>query len=572
MMNTSFGMKFSFEGLTIRSPLSPGKIQTKSNTLECRICDDLFAQHGEKVPRVLSCGHSICHECLSKLQNETVVQCPFDRTSTNLGDAGIWGLKKNFALLELLERLEQLKESKALTEFVDEACVTKCDEDDRHQADLFCTVCLTNLCNFCAKETHKSRTLLLHKKIPISEKPRINPPCSLHCAHILEFACLEESCRESPLMCYICKDYGIHKGHKHVLIEDEAENIRKSIQNALQHVKTFSAEVTAFSRKLAEISEKIEGGVSISCSNNGEVIQIPVIGNAEIARLRIREYFNELRDTIRQQENEALSVVNSYVRENLCSIRQQQEDMAVLISQITHVCSQCDQALLRSDAEVIQARANIVNLLDAVQQQQQYFTELSELCKEDPEIPFAFTKDNRVHIGPKMEMRVLALGLDNGGKTSILFKLKQNEFVSAITTIGFNVETIEHKSVKFTIWDVGGVQKLRPLWRHYYLNTQAVIFVIDSTNLERLFEAQEELTKLLAEKRLQDALILIYANKQDLPSALSLDDLREKIGIHRLCSGRTWTLIGCSAHTGTGLNEGLDWLARQFLSEFDNLS
>ena len=86
--------------------------------------------------------------------------------------------------------------------------------------------------------------------------------------------------------------------------------------------------------------------------------------------------------------------------------------------------------------KVIQARANIVNLLDAVQQQQQYFTELSELCKEDPEIPFAFTKDNRVHIGPKMEMRVLALGLDNGGKTSILFKLKQNEFVSAITTIG----------------------------------------------------------------------------------------------------------------------------------------
>ena len=174
--------------------------------------------------------------------------------------SGIWGLKKNFALLELLERLEQLKEIKTVAEFIDDTFL-KCDEDDLHQADVFCTVCLTNLCNYCAKETHKSKTLLLHKKIPISEKPRINPPCSLHHAHILEFACLEESCRENPLMCYICKDYGIHKGHKHVLIEAEAENIRKSIQNALQHVKAFSGEVTVFARKLAEISEKIEGTV-----------------------------------------------------------------------------------------------------------------------------------------------------------------------------------------------------------------------------------------------------------------------------------------------------------------------
>lgn len=85
---------------------------------------------------------------------------------------------------------------------------------------------------------------------------------------------------------------------------------------------------------------------------------------------------------------------------------------------------------------MIQARSNIVKLLETVQQQQQLFTDLYELCKEDPTIPFAFTKDNRVHIGQKMEMRIVALGLDNGGKTSILFKLKQNEFVSTITTIG----------------------------------------------------------------------------------------------------------------------------------------
>ena len=75
-------------------------------------------------------------------------------------------------------------------------------------------------------------------------------------------------------------------------------------------------------------------------------------------------------------------------------------------------------------------------MLGTVQERQRQFTDLAELCSEGSSVPVAFTKDNRVHIGPKMEMRVVALGLDNAGKTSILFKLKQDEFVSTITTIG----------------------------------------------------------------------------------------------------------------------------------------
>jgi tripartite motif-containing protein 23 len=82
-------------------------------------------------------------------------------------------------------------------------------------------------------------------------------------------------------------------------------------------------------------------------------------------------------------------------------------------------------------------------------------------------------KDNRVHMGPRMEMRVVTLGLDGAGKTSILFKLKQDEFVAATPTIGFNVESLELRSdLQLTVWDVGGQPKLRPLWKHYYLNTQ----------------------------------------------------------------------------------------------------
>lgn len=174
---------------------------------------------------------------------------------------GIWGLKKNFALLELLEKLEQEKQDEATDKLHsnDKSTFVKCDEDETHQAELYCTVCLTNLCKTCAKEIHLSKTLSLHKHVPLSEKPKLNPPCILHPSHALEFSCLEDICREDPLMCYICKDYGKHKSHKHVLIQSEADNIRKSIINAVQHTETFSSEVAEFVRKLAEITEKIEG-------------------------------------------------------------------------------------------------------------------------------------------------------------------------------------------------------------------------------------------------------------------------------------------------------------------------
>ena len=73
------------------------------------------------------------------------------------------------------------------------------------------------------------------------------------------------------------------------------------------------------------------------------------------------------------------------------------------------------------------------------------------------------------------EMRILMVGLDAAGKTTILYKLKLGEVVTTIPTIGFNVETVEYKNINFTVWDVGGQSKIRPLWRHYFLNTQAVI-------------------------------------------------------------------------------------------------
>lgn len=83
--------------------------------------------------------------------------------------------------------------------------------------------------------------------------------------------------------------------------------------------------------------------------------------------------------------------------------------------------------------------------------------------------------------------------------------------------LGFNVETVEYKNIQFTVWDVGGQDKIRPLWRHYFQNTQGIIFVVDSNDRDRIVEAREELQRMLNEDELRDAILLVFANKQDLP-------------------------------------------------------
>lgn len=162
----------------------------------------------------------------------------------------------------------------------------------------------------------------------------------------------------------------------------------------------------------------------------------------------------------------------------------------------------------------------------------------------------------------KRDMRILMVGLDAAGKTTILYKLKLGEIVTTIPTIGFNVETVEYKNISFTVWDVGGQDKIRPLWRHYFQNTQGLIFVVDSNDRERIGEAKDELMRMLTEDELRDAVLLILANKQDLPNAMNAAEITDKLGLHSLRS-RHWYIQSTCATSGDGLFEGLDWLSNQ---------
>ncbi|KAH8806601.1 putative ADP ribosylation factor 1 [Flagelloscypha sp. PMI_526] len=167
--------------------------------------------------------------------------------------------------------------------------------------------------------------------------------------------------------------------------------------------------------------------------------------------------------------------------------------------------------------------------------------------------PFASLKD----------MRILMLGLDAAGKTTILYKLQQSEKAPNIPTIGVNVESFTHKGLNFIVWDVGGQDKMRRLWKHFYVDGRAIIFVIDSNDRERVPVAHMEIRQLMGEEELKGYPLLVIANKQDCPNALTASDLIEALELNTV-ENRLWHVQPACATTGEGLYEGFDWLAKTF--------
>lgn len=125
------------------------------------------------------------------------------------------------------------------------------------------------------------------------------------------------------------------------------------------------------------------------------------------------------------------------------------------------------------------------------------------------------------------EMRILILGLDNAGKTTILKKFNGEDIDAISPTLGFIIKTLEHRSYKLNVWDVGGQKSLRSYWRNYFEQTDGVIWVVDSADRRRMVDCRAELRKLLVEERLAGATLLVFANKQDLPGSLSTDQIRQ---------------------------------------------
>lgn len=141
----------------------------------------------------------------------------------------------------------------------------------------------------------------------------------------------------------------------------------------------------------------------------------------------------------------------------------------------------------------------------------------------------------------------------------MLYKLKLGKVRTTIPTIGFNVETVQDRNINITTWDLGGRDKIRSIYKHYYPQLNSFIFMVDSHDRDRTEDAAAELAKMLSEPELRGHPLLVMCNKQDLPNAMSVSEVTDKLNLHAI-RDRLWYIQACCATSGEGLREGLDWL------------
>lgn len=164
------------------------------------------------------------------------------------------------------------------------------------------------------------------------------------------------------------------------------------------------------------------------------------------------------------------------------------------------------------------------------------------------------------------EMRILMVGLDNSGKTTIVLHINGEDTSVISPTLGFNIRTINYQKYTLNVWDVGGQKTIRSYWRNYFEETDGLVWVVDSSDIRRLDDCRMELHNLLKEERLSGSSLLVLANKQDIKGALTPDEITKVLKLDALDKTRHWEIVGCSAYTGQGLKEGFDWLVQDIAS------
>lgn len=160
---------------------------------------------------------------------------------------------------------------------------------------------------------------------------------------------------------------------------------------------------------------------------------------------------------------------------------------------------------------------------------------------------------------PQRRFKITIIGLDNAGKTTALYRLLQGVVVNTQPTVGSNVETIERQNVKLQCWDLAGQTAFRQGWTTFFNGTNAILFIVDSSDAARIGEARKELFRVLEDESTSNCCILVLANKQDLPNCMSLNEVMENLQLSEI-KNHDWTILPSCSLTGQGLEEAVEWM------------
>ncbi|CAI2326543.1 unnamed protein product [Caenorhabditis sp. 36 PRJEB53466] len=559
---TGLGLENLPKKVTHFGPRDPKAVQNERiqkapemNEYGCNVCNDEYSTTVPgKAPRVLTgCGHTICHSCATSIAGTSfILYCPFDRTTTSIPRGDVQNLKKNFALLELLEKIadgtvvERTADSPRSDRYARERILNvECDEHAEHVAVIYCTVCDSNLCERCSETSHSTNVLSRHRRIPLSEKPPPQVHCKLHSSYVVEFFCKEVSCdNESALMCLMCRDYGRHKGHAHVLIEKEVEELREKVREHLG--------------ELTKKAETVDNSLLLINGSIHDLTPGEQDGTLEDTRQGVRNHFRRLRSALDRDESTAIDTLDSYAQNRVETLSNLKERLEAHSIKIGATCVALQRALIMEKGKILDRKDDLLALAESTVAEPMGVPDSSQLTTR---IAFSFAPDRKLHIGDFIEARVVLLGLDGAGKTSIVRRLKKvaiDAVMAPYPTIGFNIETIHYKNYRFNFWDVGGLPKLRHLWKHYYTNTQAIFYVIDGHAVERFTEAIRELNKVMSDPLVGTCPVFVAINRKDgstlnghMDALLSqLDALPFQHNFHF-----------CDASTGSGIDQIIDQIS-----------
>ncbi|XP_059716318.1 LOW QUALITY PROTEIN: ADP-ribosylation factor-like protein 3 [Haemorhous mexicanus] len=166
---------------------------------------------------------------------------------------------------------------------------------------------------------------------------------------------------------------------------------------------------------------------------------------------------------------------------------------------------------------------------------------------------------------PEQELRIVLLGLDNAGKTTLLKRLASEEVSTITPTQGFNIKSVQSHGLKLNVWDIGGQRSIRPYWKKYLGSTDLLIYVIDSADQKRFEETGQELAELTEDESLTGVPLLVFANKQDLVTAAPAAEIAEGLSLHTY-RDREWQIQACSALSGEGVQDGMNWISSQIMN------